>query len=101
MNGTASTKRPVIAWSSLPLRLPLAGPLAIGLLLDRISAPAWLCGVVALLVAFWWFTVVASWGWSEPVDVAPAVRDLAVVVTQQSRDTDRCPGAVEAKEVGH
>lgn len=93
------TKRPVIAWSSLPARLPIAGPLAIGLLLDRISPPGWLWGVVGSIVGLWWLAVIVSWGQSEPVDVARGVRDLAMVVTQQH--AGEWPEAVEPKEVEH
>jgi hypothetical protein len=93
------TKRPVIAWTSLPPRLPLAGPLAIGLLLDRISAPAWMWYAAGTLVSLWWLAVIVSWGQIDPIDVAQGVRDLATVILSNRRDVDEWPEAVKTKKV--
>lgn len=96
-----STKRQVIAVANIRARLPLAGPLALGLALDRIGAPGWMWGACAVLVLLWWVAVLASWRSTEQVDVLQVTRDLAEVAVYQSEQIRQGEWPKEVKEVEH
>lgn len=53
-------KRVVIDRKHLPVNLPIMGPIALGLLLDRLGAPGWLWGAVGVLVALVWVLVIVK-----------------------------------------
>jgi hypothetical protein len=58
-----------ISKGNLPPRLPVAGTMALWLLLDRYDVPALWRGVVWTVAALYWILVAVAWCLYEPVDV--------------------------------
>ncbi len=50
--------RQVVSGQQLPTRLPITGTLVVGLLLDRLQAPGWLCGAAGVLAVLFWAIVI-------------------------------------------
>ena len=54
------SKRTVVSWKNLPMRMPLMFTAVCYLLLDRLAAPGWVWGVVGTLVIAMWLTWIAD-----------------------------------------
>lgn len=61
--------RKIIASKNMPYRLPLISTLVWWLVMERLSAPGWLYGVLGTLLAIAWIVAIVDLATNEEVDV--------------------------------